>query len=68
MGHDISTIGNHKLNISSIEALALDISKRFKSNVEYGYYDQHWVDLKGNEVEPSYENIVFEKILYPGSE
>lgn len=68
MGHDVDTIGNHKLDVSSMEALALDISRRFKANVEYGYYDQHWVDLEGNEVEPSYENIIFEKILYPGSE
>ena len=48
MGHDVSTIGNHKLNISNIEALAKDLSKRFKSNVDYGYYHQYQTSIDGN--------------------
>lgn len=67
MGHDVSTIGNHKLNISNIEALAEDLSKRFKSNVEYGYYHQYWFDINGNEIEPSYENVVLGKISFAPS-
>lgn len=67
MGHDVSTLGNHKLDISNIEALAKDLSKRFKSNVHYGYYHQYWFDIDGNEIEPSYENVVFGKIPYADS-
>lgn len=67
MGHDVSTIGNHKLNISNIEALAKDLSKRFRANVDYGYYHQFWIDIDGNEFEPSYENVIFGKISYPNS-
>lgn len=67
MGHDVSTIGNHKLDISSIEALAKDISKRLKVNVAYGYYQYFWLDIDGNEIEPSYDNIILGRVVYPGS-
>lgn len=59
MGQDVFAQGNHKLDISSIEALANDVSKRFRANVGYGYYDQYWWDINGIEIEPSYEHIEF---------
>lgn len=65
MGHDVSTIGNHKLDISSIESLAKDLSKRLKANIDYGYYHQFWIDIDGNEFEPSYENIILGRIQHP---
>ena len=67
MGHDVSTIGNHNLDITNIETLAQDLSKRFKANIEYGYDNQYWVDIDGNEIEPTYENVVFGIIPYPDS-
>jgi hypothetical protein len=65
MGHDVSTIGIHKLNVTSIEALASDLSKRFKANVEYGYNDQFSFDNDGIEIESSYDNIVIGMIKHP---
>lgn len=64
MGHDVSTIGIHKLDISSIESLANDLSKRFKAHVEYGYYHQFPFDTDGNEKEPTYENVILGKIVH----
>jgi hypothetical protein len=40
MGHDISPIGNHKLNTQNIKILAEDISSRVDINIEYGFYGQ----------------------------
>ena len=40
MGHDISPIGNHKLNTENIKMLAEDISSRMDINIVYGYYGQ----------------------------
>ena len=37
MGHDISQLGKHNLKTDNIEALAFDLSKRLKVNVEFGY-------------------------------
>lgn len=65
MGHDVRNIGNHSLDTSTIEALAKDLSTRFKINVEYGYYDDHWSDLEGNDREPTFDYIVYGKIIYP---
>ncbi len=33
MGHDVSTIGNHKLDIRNVKSLALDLSKRFNGHL-----------------------------------
>lgn len=38
MGHDISIIHNHNLDISNVEALAHDLAARLNINIEYGYY------------------------------
>ncbi len=38
MGHDISPIGNHKLNTQDIKVLAGEISSRININIEYGFY------------------------------
>ncbi len=38
MGHDITAISNHTLDITNIESLAIDLSKRLNVNIEYGYY------------------------------
>ncbi len=67
MGHDVSTIGNHNLDIRNVKSLALDLSKRFKVNVEYGYYHQFWIDIDGNEFEPSYKNVILGNIPNPNS-
>lgn len=67
MGHDVSTIGNHKLDTSSIENLAKDLSVRFEANVEYGIYDDVWFDWDGFEREASHEFTFFGTIIYPGA-
>lgn len=38
MGRDIVALSRHNLDVSSIEALAKDISNRIQYNVEYGYW------------------------------
>lgn len=38
MGCDVSILSKHNLNISNVEALAIDISNRFGFTIEYGYY------------------------------
>lgn len=40
MGHDISPIGNHRLNTQDIKTLAEDISSSFDANIKYGFYGQ----------------------------
>jgi hypothetical protein len=50
MGHDVSTTGNHKLDVSNIESLAKNLSKRFKAIIEYGYYHQYWFDVDEKKV------------------
>ncbi len=67
MGHDVRAIGNHKLDISNLKALAKDLSKRLSAHVEYGYNQYFWLDIDGNEIEPSYDNIIFGRIEHPAS-
>lgn len=68
MGHDIHIIGNHNLDISCMEALAKDISKRFKANVEFGYYDNMFdFDINGNTGRMSIEDNVLGKIDFPNA-
>lgn len=38
MGRDVTALSRHNLDVSSIEALAKDISNRIQYNVEYGYW------------------------------
>ncbi len=38
MGHDISPIGNHKLNTKDMKVLAEDICSCIDINIEYGYW------------------------------
>jgi uncharacterized protein YqgQ len=38
MGCDITILSRHKLNITNIETLAIDLSKRLDLTIEYGYY------------------------------
>lgn len=68
MGHDLSTIGHHHLDTSSLEALAKDLSIRLQANVEYGIFDMFPFDWDGFHREPSYENWIFGKIEFPNSE
>lgn len=68
MGHDVNNIGRHNLNTSSLEALAKDLSIRFKSNIEYGIYDTFWFDWDGFPREPSYNYWIFGKIEHPNAE
>lgn len=55
MGHDISAIGNHNLNTSSIKELAEDIVSRIDINIEY--YKQN----TGNENEFVIDKIIKHK-------
>ena len=68
MGHDVSPIGNHQLDLSSTEALARDISKRFRANVKYGHQDVICCDPDGNEVESTFELIIQGTIKHPKSD
>ncbi len=53
MGHDIVPIGNHKLNTSSLEKLAEDLSNRININIKYGYWGEteyfELLNEKGND-------------------
>jgi hypothetical protein len=62
MGHDISPIGNHKLNTKDIKFLAEDISSRIDINIEYGFYGlkEHFKLLGENRND---EYIVLGKII-----
>lgn len=68
MGHDVSPIGNHQLDMRSTEALARDISKRFRANVKYGHQDVICCDPDGNEVESTFELIIQGTIQHPKSD
>ena len=62
MGHDISAIGNHKLNTDSIKELAEDITSRIDINIEYGYYGQRQhFKLLGVDKEDSF--VIIDKII-----
>jgi len=62
MGHDISPIGNHKLNTQDIKVLAEDISSRIDINIEYGFYGQkEYFKLLGESRDD--EHIVLGKII-----
>jgi hypothetical protein len=55
MGHDITRLCRHNLDISSIEALAHDLAERLDINIEYGYFTTNYSsdflgsNLKGGE-------------------
>lgn len=68
MGHDVHNIGRHKLDTSSLVALAKDLALRFKAHIEYGVYDTFWFDWDGFPREASYAYWVFGKIEYPGAQ
>lgn len=38
MGCDVSILSNHKLNITNVESLAIDLAKRLNININFGYY------------------------------
>lgn len=67
MGHDVSPVGNHQLDMSSTEALARDISERFRANVKYGYQDWLGCDSDGIAMESTFEVIVHGVIKRPQS-
>lgn len=62
MGHDISPIGNHKLNTENIKVLAEDISSRIDINIEYGYWGlkEHFKLLGENKDD---QRVVIGKII-----
>lgn len=62
MGHDISPIGNHKLNTKDLKVLAEDITSRIDINIEYGFYGlkEHFKLLGENSDD---EPIVLGKII-----
>lgn len=39
MGRDVSKVGNHDLNIKSIELLANDLANRLNINISYGFFN-----------------------------
>ncbi|CAM2973127.1 hypothetical protein [Flavobacterium frigoris] len=58
MGCDISTLSNHNLNLSSIEALANDLANRFGYTIEFGYYShQVYTDLLGHDIEEDFVSL-----------
>lgn len=62
MGHDISPIGNHKLNTADVTSLAEDICSRMDINVEYGYRGvKAYFKLLGQDRQD--ENVVLGKII-----
>lgn len=62
MGHDISPIGNHKLNTKDVKVLAEDICSRIDINIEYGYWGQkeHFKLLGENKTD---ERVLLGKII-----
>jgi hypothetical protein len=45
MGHDVTVLGQHRINTSTLETTASDLSEAFNATVQYGYMDI-WFDLK----------------------
>jgi hypothetical protein len=68
MGHDINVFGNHKLDISSLEAFAQDIAKRTGYSVNYGYYDFLGLSEKGQTIKPTMDRRPLGEINIYGSE
>lgn len=68
MGHDVRNIFHHNLNTSSLEALAKDLSVRFKANILFGVYDTFFFDWDGFYREASFDLWIFGKIEYPESD
>ena len=44
MGHDIKAVSGHKLNTSSMESLAKDLSDRLDVTIVYGYSDDTFIE------------------------
>lgn len=51
MGHDICAIGNHKLNTTSMEGLAQDLSDRIDATVEFGYIEDVYIESEDEYIE-----------------
>lgn len=68
MGHDLRIISQHKLDTSSLEKLAGDLSTRLHVNIDYGYFDELGCTLDGESREATKKRVVCGKIEYPGGE
>ena len=68
MGRDVHSVGRHNLDTSSLEALAKDLSNRFKANVVYGADDFFFFDWDGFLRGATGEDWVFGRIDYPDAE
>ncbi len=68
MGSDVHSIGRHNLDTSSLEALAKDISNRFRANVVYGVDDIFEFDWDGFPRASCFQYWVFGRVEYPNAE
>ena len=68
MGRDVHSVGRHNLDTSSLEALAKDLSNRFKANVVFGVDDSFNFDWDGFPRNPSYQYWEFGRVEYPDAE
>jgi hypothetical protein len=60
MGHGVTVLGQHRINTSTLETTASDLSEAFNATVQYGYMDI-WVDLK-NRTERSNKFVELGKV------
>jgi hypothetical protein len=68
MGHDVHNVAKHQLDISSLEALAKDLSNRLEVNVEYGVFDSFHFDWDGFHRNPTYNLWKFGTINFPNAQ
>lgn len=76
MAAELNHLSDHNLDISSLEALAKDISNRLKVNVRYGFEESPYVsaELVYPEAERRFDfyddiaNLVIGTVLYPDAE
>ncbi|MCW0483318.1 hypothetical protein [Gaoshiqia sediminis] len=65
MGHDVRIIGKHNLDTSSLEALAITLSKSLEVSIKYGYNDKFDYNPDGKYRKASWELVQLGEIIYP---
>jgi hypothetical protein len=68
MSKTTTIIANHKLDTSSLENLASDLSNRLQATVEYGYIEEFNYNPLKNTYNEDSKTIILGNIVYPNSQ
>lgn len=68
MSKTTTVIANHKLDTSSLENLASDLSNRLQATVEYGYIEEFNYNPLKNTFNEDSKTIILGNIAYPNSQ